>query len=167
MEQFEMANGYARITSETIEFDKDRLHPVRQSFQRSRVVPAITIFGLLYLVAIVIFLPEIVPWRILFGIGAVVSAWCIWQYVNQRWRMGLTTDKCIDCDAVECVVYGEGGRIKQPDMGIVYRDDGERDVRQVVFPPGFLGGQDDLEDAITAFRSADIEVKSAAEVEDT
>lgn len=164
MERFETANGYTTISPQTVRFDVRFLHSARQLYRRSKLLAAVLAGCLLYSVAMVVLRPDFFPWELVVVAALFVGAVVGWKYVRRRWLSGPTRE-VVGRASVERVVYSEGGRLRQPEMAVVYRVGGEESVRRIVFPFGFIGGREDLDDAKAAFRNAGIEVKSVDELD--
>ena len=164
MRRLPISGGCLTISDETIEIDKSLGGTVGHIWNHSKIVSMILILGVVYLVASAILGSSFSRLLVILGVVVLVGYFSLAFVIHKFFKDNVTTDKTIPRNAVEMIVYKEGGWIRQPNLAIIYIEDGKRMGRNVFLLPSWLGEDAPLERILPAIEEENIDTKPANEV---
>lgn len=164
MRRLPISGGCLTISDEIIEIDKSVGSTIGHIWNHSKIMSLVLILGALYLVATAILGSSFSRLLVIVGVVVLVGYFSLAFFIHKFFRDNVTTDKIIPRDAVEMIVYKEGGWIRQPNLAIIYTEDGERMGRNVFLLPSWLGEDAPLERILPAVEEENIDTKSVNEV---
>jgi len=152
------------ISDDVIEIDTSISSTVGHIWSHSKIVSLALIFGLVYLVATAISGSSFSRLLVVFGVIALVGWFSLAVFIQKFFRDNVTTDNTIPRDAIELIAYKEGGLVRQPNLTVIYTEDGEQMGRNIFLLPGWLGENAPLKRILPLLEEEGLDTKPVEEV---